>query len=88
MEVENYEISLIDAVLFLMMMDYPEIKKFKIDELFSRIVSDEWTWNLKNVKIDELSDSIEEHEHLFEKKDDKICLSDEGISKAMEVNYY
>lgn len=85
MDYENGPETLIDAIMFIMIFKFPNVEKFRICDLHYLIINDEWCW--KTTTFCEISEKINQFKHLFSQKDNKIWLNDDGIKKALKVNY-
>jgi hypothetical protein len=78
--------TVIDSILVLMFLNYPDIKNYKITDIYDNITINKWIDG--KLTFNEFLIIFKENEQLYEKKEDSYILNEEGLNQAMKVIYY
>jgi hypothetical protein len=83
-----YEIgpsTIIECILFIMVIDYPDLKYFTLEDICNKINKSNWCNG--NLTIDRTTEEMNINESLFYKVNGKYILNKKGLEQALNVNY-
>jgi hypothetical protein len=79
------QITLIEAILFLLFLSSEKKEKMTSKEIYERLSELKWVANLKETDVE---NQLKNNEKMFKIEGDTYDLSDHGISLAYNVNFY